>query len=391
MEILNKLLRQNNNRWQIIGAVIGSFLGLLLLLLSIQFYKDLQMLTRGEGTSTDQYVIINKKVTLFNTLGVKASFTPEEIESIENQPFIKKVGAFTPNNFKVSASSNLLGFYTELFFESVDDEFVDGADERFAWQTGQRDLPIILSKDYLALYNFGFAPSQGLPQFTATTIQKAPFDITVRGNGMKKLFNGNIVGFSERINSIIVPKSFMEYANKNFPETQPKGSSRIIVLADNPFSDNFGNFLTDNGYELSANRVIGGHVASILKSLITAVAVIGSLIFVLSVLVFILNFQLIVSKSGEDIRLLTQIGYQQKQISDILKKYLTVLFVIIMVLTIAFLFISRYFMVNWFTAQGLDLASGLHPTVYVAALLFAGAFVFINYKNIDKSIATLAA
>jgi len=268
---------------------------------------------------------------------------------------------------------------------------VDGADERFAWQTGQRDLPIILSKDYLALYNFGFAPSQGLPQFTATTIQKAPFDITVRGNGMKKLFNGNIVGFSERINSIIVPKSFMEYANKNFPETQPKGSSRIIVLADNPFSDNFGNFLTDNGYELSANRVIGGHVASILKSLITAVAVIGSLIFVLSVLVFILNFQLIVSKSGEDIRLLTQIGYQQKQISDILKKYLTVLFVIIMVLTIAFLFISRYFMVNWFTAQGLDLASGLHPTVYVAALLFAGAFVFINYKNIDKSIATLAA
>ena len=391
MEILNKLLRQNNNRWQIIGAVIGSFLGLLLLLLSIQFYKDLQMLTSGGGSSTDQYVIINKKVTLFNTLGVKASFTPEEIQKIESKPFIKKIGEFTPNNFKVSASSNLLGFYTELFFESVDAEFVDGADDRFEWQPGQRDLPIILSKDYLALYNFGFAPSQGLPQFTATTIQKAPFDITIRGNGMKKMFNGNIVGFSERINSIIVPKSFMEYANKNFPETTPKGSSRIIVLADNPFSDTFKSFLDDNGYELSANRVIGGHVASILKSLITAVAVIGGLIFLLSVLVFILNFQLIVSKSGEDIRLLTQLGYKQKDISDILKKYLTILFAVIIVLTIIFLFITRYFMVNWFSTQGLDLAAGLHPTVYVAALLFAGAFIFINYKNIEKSIATLAS
>ena len=149
--------------------------------------------------------------------------------------------------------------------------------------------------------------------------------------------------------------------------------------------------MKDNGYELSANRVIGGHVASILKSLITAVAFIGGLIFLLSVLVFILNFQLIVSKSSNDIQLLTQLGYKQNQIGDILKKYLTILFVIIIVLTIIFLFITRYFMVNWFSTQGLDLAAGLHPIVYVATLLFAGAFIFINYKNIEKSIATLAS
>ena len=113
MKILNKILSENNNKGQIIGAVIGSFLGLLLLLLSIQFYMDLKTLTEGGGSDADQFVIINKKVTLFNTLGASASFSPEEIDSIKLQPFIKKVGNFTPNNYKVSASSSMLGFYTE--------------------------------------------------------------------------------------------------------------------------------------------------------------------------------------------------------------------------------------------------------------------------------------
>jgi hypothetical protein len=75
MKILNKLLWQNNNIWQIAGAVIGSFMGLLLLLLSIQFYLDLKEMTESE----DQFVIINKEVSSF---GAKAKFTPGEIQKI---------------------------------------------------------------------------------------------------------------------------------------------------------------------------------------------------------------------------------------------------------------------------------------------------------------------
>ena len=59
MKILNKILRQNNNIWQIVGAIIGSFMGLLLLLLSIQFYIDLNDLTESE----DQFVnLIDKAI-----------------------------------------------------------------------------------------------------------------------------------------------------------------------------------------------------------------------------------------------------------------------------------------------------------------------------------------
>ena len=143
---------------------------------------------------------------MFNTLGARSTFTDEEIEDLRSQDFIEAVGVFVSNQFKVNASSQMLGFYTELFFESVPDEFIDVSNSRWQWSKGDPEIPVILSRDYLALYNFGFAPSQGLPQFTPNTISKVSMDVNISGNGLRKTFQGRIIGFSDRINSILVPQ-----------------------------------------------------------------------------------------------------------------------------------------------------------------------------------------
>lgn len=358
-------------------------MGLLLLLLSIQFYMDLKELTESE----DQFVIINKEVSSF---GAKAKFTPGEIQSIENQSFIKKVGQFSASNYRVSAGSAMLNFRTDLFFESVPDEFVDVQSSQFQWSEGDVEIPVVVARDYLALYNFGFAASQGLPKIPFESIQEVTLDVVIRGQGKSKNFKGRIVGFSDRINSIIVPQSFMEYSNKNFQDYEPKGSSRLIVLADNPFSDTFRNFMKENGYELSSGRLIGGETAALIRTLIAVVAVIGFLIVLLSVFIFVLNFQLMVSKSSRDIRLMLQLGYKQTQIGQVLKKHLMSLFGMVMILTVLFYGIVRFFIVSFFTKQGMEIGF-VHPIVLVAGLLFAGLFVFINYKNIERSIRNLSS
>ncbi|HFC01034.1 MAG TPA: FtsX-like permease family protein, partial [Phaeodactylibacter sp.] len=194
---------------------------------------------------------------------------------------------------------------------------------------------------------------------------------------------------SDRINSILVPQTFMDFTNKSFRDFKPKGSSRLIVLVENPYSDVFQNFLKDNGYELSTGRLIGGEIASMIRSLITAVAAIGFLIVLLSVLVFVLNFQLIVSKSSRDIGLMMQLGYKQNQIAQILKKHLLSIFGIVLLLTIVFFTITRYFIVTWFAQQGMTLGN-IHWVVFVAALLFSALFVFINFSTIQKSIKKLS-
>ena len=40
--------------------------------------------------------------------------------------------------------------------------------------------------------------------------------IMMRGNGRVEQYKGNIVGFSNRLNTILVPQSFMKWANENF-------------------------------------------------------------------------------------------------------------------------------------------------------------------------------
>ncbi len=388
MKILNQLLWSGKNKWQIAGAAIGAFIGLFLLLSALQFYFDLQKLIKGDP-SAEQFILINKKVNLFNTLGARSTFTEEEIANLESQDFIQDVGVFVSNQFKVSASSQMLGFYTELFFESLPDEYIDISNSRWNWSQGDAEIPIILSRDYLALYNFGFAPSQGLPQFTPNTIGKLAMSINVSGNGLQKTFQGRIIGFSDRINSILVPLSFMTWANENFGDTQKPLSSRLILKTNNPYSNQLSEYLEKNNYEVSSGRLIGGQLSTLLHSIISIVAAIGVIIFLLSVLIFMLNFQLIISQSKEDIRLLLQLGYKTRQISNVLIRHLAYLYAVVFVLTVAGLFLSRIAFVKWFANQGFSIQSGLHFGVYAAIVLFSIAFVVLNVQNIRKNVSRL--
>ncbi len=388
MQLVRQLLWQGKNKWQIAGAALGAFLGLFLLLAALQLYFDLQTMISGNGTD-GQYVLINKKVNLMNTLGASATFTEEEVEELEQQAFIESVGRFSSNRFRVGASSSMLGFYTELFFESVPDEFIDVNVGNWDWKEGQSEVPIIMSRDYLALYNFGFAPSQGLPQFTPSTIRRVSVDITVRGNGLRKVYQGRIVGFSDRINSILVPQSFMDWNNQRFGESNGKASSRLILQTTNPYAQEFRDFLESKSYEVSSGKLIGGQLTTVLRIVIGTIAFIGAVIMLLSVLVFILTFQLIISQSAADVRLLLQLGYKPDQIGKVLRKALLLLFGSILMLTLIALLIEHQVFSGWLNAQGFALSAGIHPLVWGFAIGFSVLFIFINFQNVKRSIQKL--
>jgi hypothetical protein len=385
LSILKKLLSQNRNPVQIIGAAIGAFIGLTLLLFALQTWFDLQCLLKG-ASDGDNFVTINKPVSLANTIFGKSVFSPNEIKAIENQPFVQSAGAFTANRFKVGASSRMLNFYTELFFESIPSTYLDVSDVDFRWHEGQPELPIIMSKDYLALYNFGFAISQGLPQFTASTIRQVTIDITVRGKGSEQVFQGRIIGFSERINSVLVPEDFMAFANQNFGDQPDAGTSRILLKVGNPYDRQLTRFLEEKGYELSSGRLIGGKLGSILNGTIAALAGIGVLLMILSVIVFVLNYQLIISKSIADIRLLRQIGYRPADIAKILRGSLLRLLGGVFFAVILALLAIRFGVVNWLEQHSFDVSQNYDLVVYLIGFSLFIVIIFINIWNIKKQV-----
>ncbi len=385
--MLKELLWQNRNKWLLRGAALGTLIGMFLLLFSLQIFLDIRSVLYGDETSN--YIIVNKKVNLLNSVGIKNEFKPEEIENLKSQSFIKEVGSFQSNLFQVGASSPALGFYTELFFEAVPDEFLDVEPSNWSWDESKTEIPIILSRDYLALYNFGFAPSQGLPQFTQGTIQRVRFDIVIKGMSMQKVFQGRIVGFSDRINSILVPMDFLTWANKKFGFYNEKPPSRLIINAESPYSATFTDFMKKNAYEVSRGKVIGGKVASLINGTTTLIAVIGMLIVFLAFLVFALNFRLLIAQSASKIVLLKQLGYKVDQISKVLISAINKQFIPIIIASIVLVFVVHYFVALLFKNQGFEISSMLHILVLLLALLLGLGFIFINKKIIKTQIETL--
>ena len=106
---------------------------------------------------------------------------------------------------------------TDMFFESVPDEFVDIKLDKWHFDEETHTIPIIIPRNYLNLYNFGFAQSRSLPKLSEGLMGLIQMDIMMRGNGRVEQYKGNIVGFSNRLNTILVPQSFMNWANHLFP------------------------------------------------------------------------------------------------------------------------------------------------------------------------------
>ena len=70
---------------------------------------------------------------------------------------------------------------------------------------------IIIPRNYLNLYNFGFAQSRSLPQLSEGVMGMVNLDIRITGVGRTENFKGKIVGFSNRLNTILVPETFMTW------------------------------------------------------------------------------------------------------------------------------------------------------------------------------------
>lgn len=386
--LLKKVLWENKSKKQILGASIGVLVGLFLLLLSLQFYIDANILMKG--AKDNNLLVINKKMSVLNTLGANNAFTPAEIEELKEQSFAKSVDAFTSNRFRAALESSSLGFYTLIFLQTVPNEYIGINTKKFKWKEGDK-VPIVIASDYLSLYNYGFAPSQGLPQFTISTISKLTGELTITGKGRSQTFPTYIMDVSPNINSILVPKDFMDYANERFGDKADLGITQLVLATDNPYSNAITTYFESKGYEISRGGLIGGELKTVLDIVILFMAILSIIIIALSLLVFILNFQLIVAQSSVDIQYLLQIGYDSKSITKVLANTLIRLFVVVLVLAFAFLLPIKYIISKALIEQGYsNFSTMVHPIVWIVGLGFAALFIIINWRSIMQNVRQLA-
>lgn len=314
-----KLLKQHINPSQLLGFALANVCGMVIVLLAVQFYRDvLPAFTQGDSFLKGDYIIVSKKISTLGTLvGKQTTFSTRDIKEIEEQPFVKRVGSFLPSQFKVMAGMGFQGvaMSTDLFFESVPDAYVDVQSDQWTFNPESGVIPIIIPRNYLNLYNFGFAQSRNLPQLSEGVIGMVNLDIRLTGNGQVGQMKGRIVGFSSRLNTILVPEAFIRWANARYGAGKEAEPSRLIIEVGNTADERIVQFLQQKGYEQEGNELEAGKTAWFLKVVVGVVLSVGLLISALSFYILVLSIYLLLQKNMRKLESLLLIGYSPAQVA----------------------------------------------------------------------------
>lgn len=443
-------------RKELIIASIGCLLGTTLLFLAIQLHQDAQnYLEKSEGPKN--FFTINKKVeggALVNLGKQDESFSPEELKAIRKVDGIKRVGGFVRNQFPLTLHiwpSGKVGFgaaaKTDLFFESIPEEFLDFTPQNWDWDENSSIIPIIVPKFYLDLWNFGLAPSRvEYPSLSMEAAMGMPIQVFI-GKNRQPPFDGRFVAFSKRINSVLVPKKFLDWANEKYGqpvsadfyflwksgsiegaplskeqllemsgktdfetwEVSPLGSpadrspissvfkvkensiqpSRIILEIENNPSPELLQFIKGKKYEMNREFPEQDLIKKALLGLFLGVVAIGALLSLLSIATFATSYRLVIAKSAEHAGNLLLLGFSNQQISKVFFSRFTRLFFGILILSLSAIYLIKNFLIERANEIGIEINGIISSTTIFYLCIYTILFLLINKQVIEKSISSL--
>lgn len=320
MSLVWKLLRQHISMPQFVGFFFANLFGVLIVLFGFQFYRDvLPVFTAEDSFMKSDYIIISKKIGTAGTLsGRDNTFSRSEIDELAARKFVEKVGKFTSTAYQANASMGINGtqvLNSELFFESIPDNFVDMPLKDWHYTPNERVVPIILPRSYIAMYNFGFAQSHSLPKISDGLVGMIDLNIFISGNGHQDKFKGKIIGFSGRLNSILVPQDFMDWSNQRYATHSEYATHRLIIEVGNPADENIAKYMDSKNYDIEDSNLDAEKTTYFLKMMVSIVVVIGLIISVLSFYILMLSIYLLVQKNASKLENLLLVGYSPGRVA----------------------------------------------------------------------------
>ncbi len=138
----------------------------------------------------------------------------------------------------------------------------------------------------------------------------------LQGNGQRGVFEGRIVGLSNRLNTILVPESFVQWSNAKYGEhggaVQP---SRVIVATTRAVDEPMRNFFTQKGYQIEGDHADGGKALQILQLAASGMAVVGLAFSAMAFYVLLLSIFLLLQRNSRKMENLLLLGYSPRQVA----------------------------------------------------------------------------
>lgn len=388
---ISAFLVTNQNKASRWLSYIGLGIGVLLLLCSVQMYININNLLQNKNPKKDgyDYISITKNITNEN-MADDHSFSEGDINELKKSPVIDDVTALVANKFLVKATGGgVVPFTADMFMEAIDESFIDTIPQNFTWKEGQTLIPVIISSDYLELYNTVFAPSRDLPQVSLKSISSIIVQLEFYGSSGTQTFRGNIVAVSDRINSVLVPKNFLEWANDQFGSKAKTNPSRIFIKTKDANNPALLSFLQQKDYHINKDKTKFGRVKQILQIIISGLAGFGVLVILLAMVLFSFYLQLMIAKSKENLQLLLTIGYSPQWLSKTVAKKWIPVYVTVVLMSVVFTALLHWGFQHLILKDRDDLSPFTHWIIIAIALVLLVLSIAVNYRLVRKLLYKL--
>ena len=384
--LMGKILHSRKGRLRAWMGTLGLGIAALLLLVAVQMQADFSELLEGKQNkeTNTQYLVINRQLNNLNAGGLRE----EELAALKKLPEVSAVGIMQPGYFKASLSStsDRFPFYTDVSFETVSSDFLDEIPEHWTWQEKDDYVPIIVPSLYLDLYNFQFALAQQLPQLTPEVVKMIFFNIRIRGPKGELVLKGKIAGFSDRIQSMLVPQEFMQWCNARFAQGEKRNPSRILIKTKDATSPVLNQFLEKNQLQADKEKTRFSKYREIVNWIAGISGLSGLLMLVFAALVLSLFIQLNIVSKQDEIRLLIQLGASPQQMIGFLMKKFFPPNAIIVLIALGLVAILQYLLFGWLQKKTIGVSAWISPLTLLAALLLILLMGVVNRIAIGKSV-----
>ena len=365
------------------------FVAMLLILSAVQIQSNYQQIlySKTSQDSIADFLVINKIVTDKNV--GDATLTAAEINDLKQQPFVEKIGTLTPSRFRVGVQSisRQVPFYTDFFFESVPDEFLDVNSPDWQWNETSTFIPMIIPNMFLDMYNFGFSQSQHLPQLSQDLVKNLPVQIDIQTPGGVVNYYGKVVGFSDRISSVLVPQPFIDWANQKFATGVNMQPSRVIIQTKDAADPQLSNYLSKHHLSTNTEKTRFEKYRGIINAVVIISWITGGLMFLFALLIFTMFIQLTIASAKEEIVLLITLGAAPKQLQSFLRKQFLPVNIITIVLTLVIIAVLQYILQKTLAAENIFIDQYLSYYTLFAALTILLLISFVNNSSIKKYIS----
>lgn len=352
-------------------------------------YLNVQFLLGEESVQKNgfDYIAVRKDITN-ETMGnlEKNLFSEADLQEIKKQSFVADAAPLLANNFRIQISGgDMIPFMSDFFIEALDKNFIDTLPPDFSWQEGQEEIPLIVASDFLEIFNV-FAPGYGLPQLSEETVTSLRVLVICYGpDGSRNTYRGRIVALSDRINSILVPTEFLNWANSKYSTAKNETrASRVYIKTKDANNPAFLQYLNEKHYEVNKDKTKFGRVKAILQAIFSGLGLFGLLVVLLALLLFSFYLRLLIANSKNNLQLLLTLGYAPDWLSrKVTLQFLPVYIIVILSALLGTEGIQYYFYSHMLTSKS-SLSILLHPIVIgVAGALLLLALV-TNFRMVRK-------